>query len=80
MLVSSVIYGRGFNFERPFQKETAIFHKKVVVSFCSLNFSLFIILPFLKLSFPDKRYEIRDKRKGTLLRKALIITIIYGII
>jgi len=36
-------------------KETTIFFRKIVVSFCSFHFSLFILLFSLKLSFPEKR-------------------------
>ena len=31
------------------------FRQKIVVSFCSLHFSLFVLLSSLKLSFPEKR-------------------------
>ena len=37
------------------QKETTIFFRKIVVSFCSLHFYLFTFLSSLKLSFPEKR-------------------------
>ena len=37
------------------QKETTIFFRKIVVSFCSFHFYLFTFLSSLKLSFPEKR-------------------------
>ena len=43
------------NSPRLHQKETTIFFRKIVVSFCSLHFYLFTFLSSLKLSFPEKR-------------------------
>ena len=47
------------------KKRNDNFCKKIVVSFCSFHFSLFILLSSLKLSFPDKREERKEKRKGS---------------
>ena len=63
--------GRGFESLPAYQKETTIFDKKVVVSFCSFHFSLFVLLSSLKLSFPEKREERKEKRKGMGCKKTV---------
>jgi len=41
------------------------FRQKIVVSFCTFRFSLFVLLSSLTLSFPEKREERKEKRKGS---------------
>ena len=48
-------YACRFKSCHPHQKETTIFFRKIVVSFCSFHFSLFSFHSSLKLSFPEKR-------------------------
>ena len=57
----------------PAPKRNDNFRQKIVVSFCTLLFSLFVLLSSLK---ENCRFQIRDKReerkeKVALLRKAL---------
>ncbi len=61
----------GFKSRLPHQKETTIFDKKVVASFCSLHFALFVfsLLSNCRSQIKDKREEIKEK--VALLRKAL---------